>query len=262
MIFQVKYNKSISDSLDMGGRKSYSYTAVLGGGIGVKQGLGEVQTKITSGDFNSAVRTAVRVIAVSDPGTRSVLFTLKLAKVGFDIYSMTEAEYSRTGDYDSALASSIAKVVGRELAGSGEPLVNEAVKICWDGLKVAGGIQESHTEIDELVVNSITNVLMTKATGGELDFPSFLVDTCSNAVDMLFETTVKSKEHEAAFLGRSYEEQKLIERMLRAASNEVAKALIDRLVDEGFPEKTVPDKILKSILEQALNDSIDKITSS
>jgi hypothetical protein len=246
----------------MGGRKSYSYTAVLGGGSGVKQGLNEVQTKITSGDYNDAVKAAVKVIAISDPGTRSIIFTLKLAKVGFEIYSSADAEYQRTGDYESALTKAIFDVVGNELAGSGEPLVNAAVKVCWDGVKSAAGIEESHTEIDELVVNSITNVLMTKAMGSDVDVQSFLADSCSNAVGMLFETEIKSKEHEGAFLSRSYEEQKLIERMLKNASGEVAKALVNRLIDEGFPAKTIPDKVLKSILEQALNDTIDKVTSS
>jgi hypothetical protein len=246
----------------MGGRKSYSYTAVLGGGDRVKQSLNEVQTKIIGGDFDSAVKAAVKVIAVSDPGMCSIIYTLKLAKVGFDIYNVAESEYRQTGDYDSALSNAIIKAVGLELSGSGEMLINSAVKICWDGTKSAAGVQESHTEIDELVVNSITNVLVSKVTGGEPDFESFIIDSCSNAMSMLLETEVKSKEHGAAFLSRSYVEQRILEKMLKAASGEVAKVLVNRLVDEGFPAKAVPDKVLKTILEQALNDSIDNIASS
>jgi len=182
--------------------------------------------------------------------------------VVFEIYSATNAEYRLTGDRDSALAKAALGIIGQELSGSGEQFVTEVVKICWDSVKTTAGYQTSQTEIDELVVNSIMNVLVTKGTGDDVDPPSFLADSCSSAVGMLFEATVRSKEYESKFLGRDYNEQKIIEGLFKDLSGQLANAFIGRLVDENFSSKALPDKMLNQIMKQVLNESINSITSS
>jgi len=246
----------------MGGRKSYSYVPVLGDGASVKDGLKSLQTKITDGKYNDAVSVAARVIAVSEPGTRSLFLSLRLAKVGYQLYSVAEKEYNETGDYRSALAHALIKETLHEFTESDPSLVEEGVKICWDRLKDEMGISIAHEEIDDLVVNSIVNVLNNASGVKGFDYGSFLEDACENGIKMLFDAEVGSKENKDALLGRSYQEQKEFEKMLKGASGELAKEIVSRIMNDKESKEDMPEKITKSILEQVLNEAIDKYTSS
>lgn len=240
----------------MGGRKDYSYTSVLGNSAGVSEGVKTIQTYLATGNIDQVSSMAIKVIASSDPGMQSLLFSLKLARIGYRVYSLTEDEYSRTGDYDNALAHAIIKVASRELTNSDRFLVEEGMKICWERLKAESGFKITHSEIDDFVVNVSTDVIISLVHGQSITYHDFANKIVSESFKMLFTATLESKEVKAVKLNLPYEDQRRLESNLHLLSDDVSISLLSMLVKQNDDLNSLPDEMVKSLISRVLNDAI------
>ena len=246
----------------MGGRKDYQYSSFLGSSVGVQEGIKTIQTTLDAGDFEKASLTAIKVIAASDPGIRSVLFSIKLAKIGFEVYTIAEKEYSKTGNYEEALEHAIVRIAERELTNIGRSLVEEGMGVAWERIKSAQGITIAHTEIDDFVVDVSTNVLMSLASGQTIDQSYFLKEVYSTSVKMILNATIDSKETKASKLNLPYEDQKRLEMTLKNYSINVADRLFDTIIEDKYDVNSVSDEVIKSLIQQVLNEVIEDIESA
>jgi len=240
----------------MGGRTGYSYTSVLGESAGVIEGVKNIQTYLAIGNFERVSSMAIKVIASSDPGMQSLLFSLKLARIGYRVYSLTVDEYSRTGDYENALTHAIIKVASRELTNSDRFLVEEGMKICWERLKVESGFKITHSEIDEFVINVSTDVIISLVHGQKITYHDFANKIVSESLKKLFTATLESKEIKAAMLNLPYKDQKRLESSLHYISDEVSTSLLSTMVKQNDYLDSLPDEMIKSLISRVLNDTI------
>jgi hypothetical protein len=144
----------------MGGRKGFDSKVVFGQSKSVEENISKLQSTLQDGDNEKTVLQALKVLAVSDPAIRTVLLTAKVLKLAYEIYSETEKEYEKTGDYDSAVSSAVVKVVGRTIGDKKEIIIENGIKICWNEVKQENCIETSNNEVDAIVTSVFSDVIM------------------------------------------------------------------------------------------------------
>ena len=144
----------------MGGRKGFDSKVVFGQSKSVEENISKLQSTLQDGDNEKAVLQALKVLAVSDPAIRTVLLTAKILKLAYEIYSKTEQEYEKTGDYNSAVSSAVIQVAGRTIGDKKEIIIENGIKICWNKVKEENGIETRNNEVDAIVTSVFSEVIM------------------------------------------------------------------------------------------------------
>ena len=144
----------------MGGRKGFDSKVVFGQSKSVEKNISKLQLTLQDGNNEEAVLQALKVLAVSDPAIRTVLLTAKILKLAYEIYSKTEDEYEKTGDYNSAVCSAVIQVAGRTIGDEKEIIIENGIKICWNNVKEKNGIKTRNNDVDAIVTSVFLEVIM------------------------------------------------------------------------------------------------------
>lgn len=144
----------------MGGRKGFDSNVVFGQSKSVEENISKLQSTLQDGDNEKAVLQALKVLAVSDPAIRTILLTAKILKLAYEIYSKTEQEYEKTGDYNSAVSSAVIQVAGRTIGDKKEIVIENGIKICWNRVKEENSIETRNNEVDAIVTSVFSEVIM------------------------------------------------------------------------------------------------------
>lgn len=144
----------------MGGRKGFDSKVVFGQSKSVEENISKLQSTLQDGDNEKAVLQTLKVLAVSDPAIRTVLLTAKILKLAYEIYSKTEQEYEKTGDYNSAVSSAVIQVAGRTIGDKKEIIIENGIKICWNKVKEENSIETRNNEVDAIVTSVFSEVIM------------------------------------------------------------------------------------------------------
>lgn len=144
----------------MGGRKGFDSKVVFGQSKSVEENISKLQSTLQDGNNEEAVLQALKVLAVSDPAIRTVLLTAKILKLAYEIYSKTEDEYEKTGDYNSAVSSAVIQVAGRTIGDEKEIIIENGIKICWNNVKEKNGIETRNNDVDAIVTSVFIEVIM------------------------------------------------------------------------------------------------------
>ena len=144
----------------MGGRKGFDSKVVFGQSKSVEENISKLQSTLQDGNNEEAVLQALKVLAVSDPAIRTILLTAKILKLAYEIYSKTEQEYEKTGDYNSAVSSAVIQVAGRTIGDKKEIVIENGIKICWNRVKEENSIETRNNEVDAIVTSVFSEVIM------------------------------------------------------------------------------------------------------
>ena len=144
----------------MGGRKDFDSKVMFGQSKPVEENISKLQSTLQDVDNEKTVLQALKVLAVSDPAIRTILLTAKILKLAYEIYSKTEQEYEKTGDYNSAVSSAVIQVAGRTIGDKKEIIIENGIKICWNKVKEENSIETRNNEVDAIVTSVFSEVIM------------------------------------------------------------------------------------------------------
>ena len=144
----------------MGGRKDFDSKVMFGQSKPVEENISKLQSTLQDVDNEKTVLQALKVLAVSDPAIRTILLTAKILKLAYEIYSKTEQEYEKTGDYNSAVSSAVIQVAGRTIGDKKEIVIENGIKICWNRVKEENSIETRNNEVDAIVTSVFSEVIM------------------------------------------------------------------------------------------------------
>ena len=143
----------------MGGRKGFNSAVILGQSKPVKENINGLQLTLQNGDNEKAVLQAIKVLAVSDPAIGTILLTTKALKLAYEIYTKTEEEYEKTGDYNVAVSSAVVQVAGRVIGDKKNIIIENGVKICWNKIKDENNIFINNSDVDNIITSALSEVI-------------------------------------------------------------------------------------------------------
>lgn len=145
----------------MGGRKSYSSQNIVGSNrLEIRQDFQNLESDFKRQDTSKAINQLLTLAIHSDQTLQTISVSLKLIKLAYEIYRLTEEEYERTGDFDTALTNAVLTVIKQKMRNKKQIVIEEAVKFCWSEVKEKYNISSPATEVDEIVIYSVTEALL------------------------------------------------------------------------------------------------------
>lgn len=145
----------------MGGRKDYSSKSVVGSNrLEIRQDIDNLKLDFKQQDTSKAVNQLLTLAIHSDQTLQAISISIKLIKLVYKIYQLTEEEFEVTGNFDTALSNAILTVVEQKLENKKQIIVEEAVKFCWNEVKDKYNISSPTSEIDKIVIYSVTETLL------------------------------------------------------------------------------------------------------
>lgn len=145
----------------MGGRKDYPVKNIVGSTKSeIRQDISNLELNLSQQDNSKALEQLLTLAIHSDQTLQTISISIKLVKLAYEIYDRTEKNMQAGDDFETALTNAIFTVVEQKLVDKKQIIIEEAVKLCWSGVKDKYDINSRTNEVDEIVINSVTQVLL------------------------------------------------------------------------------------------------------
>lgn len=146
----------------MGGRKSYGSEVVLGESGSVNKEKDRLRSEAESGNDKEVSLQVLNLLISSDQTIKTIILTMKILALAYEIYCRTEEEYSKSGDYTVALCNAFFKTIGNKIEGSKQIIIEEGVKICWNLVAEKNNVQ-TRNEYSDLIISSTISELFVES---------------------------------------------------------------------------------------------------